>query len=221
MSNQHISWIDQLEQLIQEHHMLASPFYQAWTAGTLTKATLQEYAKEYYQHVKAFPTYISTLHSRCEDPEVRRALLTNLMDEEAGDPNHLELWASFAVSVGVDRSTLEAHQPKEFTKALINHFRTSCSLLPITIGLAALYSYESQIPAICKTKIDGLKKWYGITDPEGYRYFSEHETADVEHAAEERQLLLSLVPPGQESAILESAAKTLSALREFLGSFQY
>lgn len=87
MNNQNILRIDKLEKLIQQKHMLSHSFYQAWSCGALTKATLKAYAKEYYQHVKAFPTYISALHSRCDDPEIRRCLLTNLIDEESGHPN--------------------------------------------------------------------------------------------------------------------------------------
>jgi pyrroloquinoline-quinone synthase len=219
MKSQNILWIDRLEQLIQQKHMLLHPFYQAWTQGMLTKATLQEYAKEYYQHVKAFPTYISALHSRCDDPQVRRSLLMNLMDEEAGYPNHPELWRSFALALGVDEEELDTHQPQTSTRELIQHFRESCNLQPISVGLAALYSYESQIPAICQTKIDGLRKWYGLTDPESYRYFSVHETVDIEHSHSEKQTLMALVHPEEEEAVLKGAENTLNALGNFLSSF--
>src|SRR5262249_12842511 len=155
-------------------HMLSHPFYQAWSCGALTKAVLQAYAKEYYQHVKAFPTYISALHSRCDDLEMRKCLLTNLIDEESGYPNHLDLWKSFALAIGVDQKELDIHKPQATTEELINHFHNNCRSQPLAVGLATLYSYESQIPAICQTKIEGLKKWYGLKDPESYRYFSVH-----------------------------------------------
>lgn len=219
MYKQTVSWIDQLEQLIQKKHMLSHPFYQAWTCGMLTKATLQKYAKEYYQHVKAFPTYISALHSRTEDPEIRRCLLTNLMDEESGSPNHLDLWKTFALSLGVDEYELDVYKPREATQDLINHFRQSCNTQSLAVGIAALYSYESQIPAICQTKIDGLKKWYGLTDPESYRYFSEHETVDIEHSQAEKKMLVSLVQPQEEKAVLKGADDTLDSLGNFLSSF--
>jgi pyrroloquinoline-quinone synthase len=212
-------WIDQLEQLIQQKHMLSTPFYQAWSNGTLSKSTLQAYAREYYQHVKAFPTYLSALHSRCENPIIRRSLLTNLIDEEAGEPNHPDLWKAFALHLGVPQQELETHAPNQATQTLIATFRESCTLHPIAVGLAALYSYESQIPAICQTKIDGLRKWYGLTDPQSYRYFSLHQTVDIEHSHEEKKLLTALVQPGEESAALQGADKVLNALNDFLDSF--
>ncbi len=219
MNKENNSWFNKLESLIQEKHMLSHPFYQAWTCGMLEKSTLQNYAKEYYQHVKAFPTYISALHSRCEDTKVRKELLANLIDEEVGNPNHLDLWRNFAIGLGVDEEELDGHQPKKMTRDLINTFRNLCNTGSVVHGLTALYCYESQIPPICHTKVEGLKKWYGLTDPESYRYFTLHETMDIEHSREEKELLLSLVDEKESEAVLASADKTLNALGNFLSSF--
>ncbi len=219
MNIKNISWIDQLEQLIQQKHMLTHPFYQAWTCGKLTHTQLQEYAKEYYHHVKAFPTYISALHSRCEDQKIRRCLLNNLIDEEAGHPNHPDLWRSFSLALGVSQDEIDTHKPRNQTSNLINTFKDSCCSLPLAAGIAVLYCYESQIPSICKTKIEGLKKWYGVKNSEDYRYFSVHETADVEHSLAERVLLMDLVGPEEEEVVLRAAGKALSSLEAFLSSF--
>lgn len=219
MSIKNIFWMDQLEQLIQQKHMLSHPFYQAWTCGKLTHTQLQDYAKEYYHHVKAFPTYISALHSRCEDQEIRKCLLNNLIDEEAGHPNHPDLWKSFSLALGVSQEEISFHKPRSQTKNLINTFKESCFSLPLPIGITALYCYESQIPAICTTKIAGLKEWYGVKNPDDYRYFSVHETADVEHSRAEKEILMTLVRSGEEETILRAAEKTLNSLENFLSSF--
>jgi pyrroloquinoline-quinone synthase len=220
MFEQKLSWINRLEKLIQQKQMLLHPFYQAWSCGMLKKSTLQRYAKEYYQHVKAFPTYLSALHSRCADPKIRRSLLQNLIDEEGGDPSHPELWRSFALALGTTAEDLDHHKPHPSTQALIEAFRTSCCSQPLALGLAALYSYESQIPAICQTKIEGLKKWYGFTDPESYRYFSVHESADIEHSRAEREALMTLVTPEQEESVLGGAETILNALWDFLDAIE-
>lgn len=213
------SWLTQLEALIQQKHMLSHPFYKAWTSGQLTLPQLQEYAKEYYHHVKAFPTYISALHSRCEDMEVRKSLLKNLIDEEAGQPNHPDLWRSFGLALGVTTEEMDQHQPSDATRNLVNTFKECCQHSILPAGIAMLYSYESQIPAICQSKISGLKQWYGMDDPENYRYFSVHEDADVEHSRDERKLLQMLVSPEEEAVVLSAAEKALNALESFLSSF--
>ena len=81
-------YLDRLDQQIAARHLLTHPFYLAWTRGELHKATLADYACQYYRHVVAFPTYLSAVHARCDDQATRRQLLANLIDEEAGDPNH-------------------------------------------------------------------------------------------------------------------------------------
>lgn len=213
------SWVHQLDLMIQQKHMLLHPFYQAWTSGNLTRNTIQKYAKEYYHHVKAFPTYLSALHSRCDDSLTRKCLLNNLIDEEGGCPNHPDLWKSFILALGVNQEELIIHKPCLETQELINHFRQLCNMHPNAAGIAALYSYESQIPAICQTKIAGLKKWYGVENSADYHYFTVHETADVEHSIVERDLLRRLVNRSEGEVILKSVEKTLDALWKFLDSF--
>lgn len=213
-------WFRHLEKIIQQKQMLSHPFYQAWSCGKLTREQLQEYAKEYYHHVKAFPTYISALHSRCEDMEDRKCLLANLVDEEMGNPNHPELWKAFGFALGVNQEDWDAHQPAHQTQCLIQTFKDSCSSLPLSAGVAALYCYESQIPSICTTKIEGLRKWYGMTDPADYRYFSVHEVADVEHSEAEKNLLMKwAATEDDEKVVLKTAENVLDALGNFLTQF--
>ena len=76
------AFLTALEQRIARYDLLCHPYYKAWTAGELTREDLREYAGDYYHHVAAFPTYLSALHSRLDDGEVRRAVLRNLCEEE-------------------------------------------------------------------------------------------------------------------------------------------
>ena len=100
-------YLDRLDQQIAARHLLTHPFYLAWTRGELHKATLADYACQYYRHVVAFPTYLSAVHARCDDQATRRQLLANLIDEEAGDPNHPQLWRNFAATLGVTSEELD------------------------------------------------------------------------------------------------------------------
>jgi len=47
---------------------------------------------------------------------------------------------------------------------------------------AALYVYESQVPEVAKTKIDGLKRLYGIDDERTLQFFEVHIGADEVHS---------------------------------------
>ena len=72
----------QLKAKLDEYHLLKHPFYKSWNEGKLTRKIIKDYAEQYYQHVKAFPRYISAAHSLCEDIEKRKILLENLQDEK-------------------------------------------------------------------------------------------------------------------------------------------
>jgi pyrroloquinoline-quinone synthase len=211
--NEHL---DKIDSDIAEKHLLKHPFYLAWTRGELSKEALTDYAKQYYHHVAAFPTYLSAVHAKCDDQPTRKQILQNLIDEEAGSPNHPELWQQFANALGVDDVDLAKTEKQSETKNLIEAFRSVCRDKSTAEGLAALYAYESQIPAICESKIDGLKKHYGFNDPKGYEYFSVHIEADKEHSAAEREMLSAKIDNRNIDNVRESANRVLDALWEML-----
>jgi pyrroloquinoline-quinone synthase len=211
--NQHL---DRIDNDIAEKHLLKHPFYLAWTRGELSKEALTDYAKQYYHHVAAFPTYLSAVHAKCDDQTTRKQLLSNLIDEEAGSPNHPDLWKQFANGLGVEDVDLARTQEQPETTNLIATFRSVCGERSTAEGLAALYAYESQIPAICESKIDGLKKHYGVTDPKHYEYFSVHIEADREHSAAERKMLSAYVDNQNIDNVRASVRRVLDALWEML-----
>jgi len=210
------AYLDSIDAQIAARHLLTHPFYLGWTRGELSRETLADYACQYYQHVAAFPTYLSAVHSRCEDQLTRRQLLANLIDEEAGEPNHPQLWRNFAAALGVSPNDLDKAETWPETAELIATFRSVCREGDIAEGLAALYAYESQIPAVSESKIDGLVRHYQFNDPESYRYFSVHIEADKEHAATERALLEQNITVRNAPAMSAAAERVLSALWELL-----
>jgi pyrroloquinoline-quinone synthase len=211
-------YLDRLDQQIAARHLLTHPFYLAWTRGELRKETLADYAAQYYQHVAAFPTYLSAVHARCDDQPTRRQILANLIDEEAGEPNHPQLWRNFAAALGVSPNELDNASAWPETVDLIATFRSVCSEGDIAAALAALYAYESQIPAVSESKIDGLVRHYHFTDENSYRYFTIHIEADREHAAMERALLETHLCPGNAAAVTQAADRVLGALWELLSA---
>jgi len=208
--------LDKIDNDIAEKHLLKHPFYLAWTRGELSKEALTDYAKQYYHHVAAFPTYLSAVHAKCDDQAARKQILSNLIDEEAGSPNHPELWLQFAEGLGLSHVDAQNAEKWPTTKNLIGTFRSVCRDESTAEGLAALYAYESQIPAICESKIDGLKKHYGFTDPKQYEYFSVHIEADREHSGAEREMLRGYVDERNIDNVRASARRVLDALWEML-----
>src|SRR5262249_6884588 len=108
------TFLDALDALVSEKHLLKHPFYVLWTEGKLTVENLRDYAVAYYPHVAAFPRYVSAVHSQSADAALRRELLENLIEEERGDANHPALWRRFAGAVGAagEDVTPEARLPE-------------------------------------------------------------------------------------------------------------
>jgi pyrroloquinoline-quinone synthase len=209
-------YLDKIDNDIAAKHLLKHPFYLAWARGELSKEALADYARQYYHHVAAFPTYLSAVHAKCDDQAARKQLLDNLIDEEAGTPNHPELWVKFAEGLGVCEFDARNAEKWAETKNLVDTFRSVCSEESTAEGLAVLYAYESQIPAICESKIDGLKKHYGFSNPEHYRYFSVHIEADREHSAAERKMLDAYINKQNFESVKRSVNRVLNALWEML-----
>jgi pyrroloquinoline-quinone synthase len=209
-------YLEEIDNDIAEKHLLKHPFYLAWTRGELSKEALTDYAQQYYHHVAAFPTYLSAVHAHCDHQATRKQLLNNLIDEEGGSPNHPELWKKFADGLGVEDADRAQTEKQPETKNLINTFRSVCGQRSTAEGLAALYAYESQIPSICESKIDGLKKHYGFTKPEHYEYFTVHIGADREHSAAEREMLSRHLDAHNFESVKLSVNRVLDALWNML-----
>jgi len=205
----------ELNKKLDRYHLLTHPFYQVfWNEGKLTREIIKDYAEQYYQHVKAFPRYISATHSICDDIEKRKILLENLNDEENANGDHPKLWKNFAAAMGADKEKIDDVKPDWFTKDMIDNF-FSQARSSYAEGLASLYTYERQIPEIAETKIQGLKKFYGVNSQEGLEFFEAHKSADVVHRAECEKLLDNLSKDEQVKAE-EASVLTARYLWNFL-----
>jgi pyrroloquinoline-quinone synthase len=208
----------QLDARIAKFDLLCHPFYKAWSAGELAREDLREYARDYYHHVNAFPTYLAELGMRLEESELRRAVLANLAEEKGCDDatgnnrEHAELWLDFAEGVGASR-TQRGHKPVAEMNNLMAFFHGVASEGTPEEALAAFYAYESQVPPVAAVKARGLRETYGA-DEKTCGYFDLHRTADVYHSQVWRQQLarrLELNPQAAEPALAaaENAAKAL------------
>jgi pyrroloquinoline-quinone synthase len=209
----------QLDGCIAKYDLLCHPFYQAWSAGTLTRDDLRNYALDYYQHVQAFPTYLAAFGIRLDEGELRRAVLANMRDEQggknaSGKPGcaHAELWLDFAEGMGGRRHGV-GRRPVKAVYELVQHFTRVAGEGTPAEALAAFYAYESQVPRLASEKARGLRDVYGA-DERTTGYFTLHTTADVYHTNVWKQQLAKQVeknPDAAEKALAaaEAAAKAL------------
>ncbi len=209
--------IGEVRALVDERSLLRHPFYQAWQQGALTLDHLRGYAAQYYHHVLAFPQYVSAAHAICPEQRDRQELLENLIEEERGDENHPELWLRFAEGVGADRASVTAAAPLPETRRLVDTFRHATMHRSFAEACAALYVYESQVPEVAKTKIAGLKRFYGVDDPRALQFFEVHIGADEVHSEVGAGMVRRHVGVGApRAAVLATARECADALWSFL-----
>lgn len=209
--------IDEIREIVEERSLLKHPFYQAWQRGELTLEHMRGYASQYYHHVLAFPQYVSGAHAICPTQPERQELLENLIEEERGDENHPELWLRFGEGVGATRDGIESSTPLRETDALVDTFRAATMRRSFAEACAALYVYESQVPEVAKTKIAGLKQFYGVDDERSLQFFEVHIGADEIHSEVGAGMVRRHAGDGaSRQAVLATARECADALWGFL-----
>jgi pyrroloquinoline-quinone synthase len=212
-------FFEQLEASIARYDLLCHPFYKAWAAGELTRDDLREYARNYYHHVEAFPSYLAVLALRLDEGELRRAVLANMCDEKgtAGTSGkdsvpHSELWLDFAEGMGARRD-VRGREPVAKVRELTQYFHRVASESTPEEALAAFYAYESQVPRVAKEKERGLREMYNADD-KTCGYFTLHATADVFHSNVWRKQLENRITTNPETAqaALDAAENTARML---------
>lgn len=207
----------ELDGAIDQFALLKHPFYQAWNNGTLTMPALQEYAKQYYQFERAFPTFVSQVHANTTDTTARKHLLENLIEEERGEVNHPELWLRFSDALGLNRDEVKNATLMPETEALIGTMRDLTRNGDSLEGLSALYGYESQIPEVAITKIDGLTKHYAITDDRALSFFKVHAEVDQWHRASEQEMIeAAATTEADQTRAKQAAAASAKAMYDML-----
>ena len=202
--------LEKIDAAIAEKNLLKHPFYQDWQMGKLSRESLQLYALQYYRHVEAFPKHLRVLAARTDGP-VRSVVLENLAEEEHPAGPHPKLWRDFAAALGVNEEDITACPSLPGTQVLVETFREIVGDRPVAEAIAALYAYESQVPEIATSKIDGLKKFYGVDSDKALAYFSVHEQADKVHRAAWRGWLKEHAH-GDEAEVLATVNQALDAL---------
>lgn len=216
-----IKLLADIDQEVMERDLLKHPFYQAWSEGALSIESLRGYAVQYYKFVNMFPRMLSAVHSNCEDLVTRQSILENLAEEENFEKPHSMLWLNFANALSLSTEDITNSKSLEETEKALEILMDICRNRHYLAGSAALYAYESRVPEIAGTKIDGLKKYYGISDEKGLEYFTLHKDVDVLHAEIWRNVISS-EEVGEEvkSEIIDSVKEAMSAFNMILDGVQ-
>lgn len=195
--------------MIEERSLLKHPFYQMWSDGKLSKESLAGYSKEYFQLVKAVPSFMSPIIAKAPD-SVSNELIENQQEES----DHIKPWIAFASELGISEDELMTYTGTEKTRKAVSDLNELMDTFDG--GACAMYAFEKEIPKISQTKLDGLAEFYGMTSDEATEYFKLHTEADIRHAASWRNILEK--SSVDSSVLIEIADKSISAQNLLLDS---
>ena len=197
-----MSLVKKIDDMIEERSLLKHPFYEMWSAGELTKESLAGYSKEYFQLVKAIPSFMTPIIDQAPDAVV--AELEGNMQEES---DHIRPWIVFAGHLGISEDELFSYNGLPKTRKAVSDLNALMDTFEG--GACAMYALEKEIPKISQTKLDGLAEFYGMTEDDATEYFRLHTEADVRHAASWREILEK--SSSGASRMIDVADKSISA----------
>ncbi|MCH2604079.1 MAG: iron-containing redox enzyme family protein [Candidatus Nitrosopelagicus sp.] len=201
--------IKKIDQIIEDKSLLNHPFYEMWSEGKLEFQSLVGYSKEYYQLAKQVPKFMEPIVDMA--PSDARSELISNMNEET---EHIRLWENFAFSMGITKDDLTSYQGLKKTNEAVNNL---ASLMEsYDEGACAMYAFEKEIPKISKTKMEGLKNFYGLDSKDATEYFEEHMSADIRHAASWKKIINS--SSKNHDKLLKIAKKSVDAQNLLLDS---
>ncbi len=177
---------------IDRWSLLESPFYQAWSAGTLSLDALRAYATEY----GAFIALVPKGWESHNDPVVA--------DEERA---HVELWRRFAKALGADIGRPRSTAIQKLVNTADRLFSEKAT------SLGALYAFEAQQPATTRSKLEGLRAHYALPET-AEAYFIIHADDD----SEPKLLLerMERLPRQDRERAVEACREMCQTLREAL-----
>ncbi len=168
---------------------------------------LSYYASQYRIFERYLPSFLLRLTACLPDGEARDLVLANLADEE-GDPTaHIDLFERFANAVGAPSlPTCDS-----MADLIVTHEKLMGQ--DPTAALAGFLAYEIQGAEIAKSKAEGLKSSYGISNF-GASFWTHHAALEEDHAAWTLRAVSLL--ESDESVILSAVEDVAKAWWGFL-----
>ncbi len=201
--------IKRIDEMIEERSLLKHPFYQMWSDGKLTQESLAGYSKEYFQLVKAVPSFMTPIIDKAPD-----TVVSELIENQQEETDHVKPWINFAIELGVSEDELSSYTGLSKTRKAISDLNSLMNTFEG--GACAMYAFEKEIPKISQTKLDGLAEFYGLTGSEATEYFQLHTEADIRHAASWRNILEESTTDSNN--LIEIADRSISAQNLLLDS---
>jgi coenzyme PQQ biosynthesis protein C len=195
------------------HHL--HRFHKLLHGGECTKGQVQAWALNRYYYQSMIPIKDANLIARCEDPEVRRAWRSRLVDHDGERENDggIARWLRLTDGLGLDRefvTSLRGLLPatRFAVDAYVQFVREKTLLEAVASSLTELFS-----PQIISERMQGMLAGYPLVSRETLAYFDKRPP----QASRDADLALNFVKtkartPEQQAAALAALEFKCSVL---------
>jgi len=204
--------IYRIDQEVEKKSLLKHPFYKMWSNGELGLNHLQGYSLEYFQLVKVVPEMVHNIKIKLQESGLRSTVEESHREESS----HVEPWIRFATSLGIKEQDLLNYICDENTEKAVS-LLVELTKSPLDEAVCAMYAYELDLPNISRTKIEGLNKFYNLSNADSTNYFEIHQEADIRHANIWRNMIKN-IPDHKHEFCFDAAVKSLDAQNLLLDS---
>ncbi len=184
------------------------PFHRRLHSGGCSKAQVQAWALNRYCYQAHIPQKDATILARIEDPALRRAWRTRIVDHdgERDGEGGIARWLRLTDALGLDRDLVESTRAilpgtRFAVDAYVHFVRERTLLEAIASSLTELFS-----PQVIHTRVQGMLASYDFVTPETLVYF----TARPEQARRDVDVALAYVT--EHATIPEAQVAVLQAL---------
>jgi pyrroloquinoline quinone (PQQ) biosynthesis protein C len=180
------AFLAEMQRRIKGREHATHAIVKAIEKGTATPAQIGYLAVLFFHFTKHTPQVISTIHSRCSDPAIRRKIMDTLIDEDTelrcGSASHHQLALDFATRfMGcTEQEVIDHPMPALLDDMIAYRYKVAREMpVPIALGNSGIAG-ESHFPEAVRMISEGLRNHYGVKD-EDQESWIVHIDGDAEH----------------------------------------
>jgi len=222
MTKSSVSTLERIDALIAESAAGSEPLLIALTNGKLSRDELRVFAGQYFHLIDSLPRFVSTVHSVTADPNWRRTLLNVLVPLELNPPSAADLWLQTCAALGLFSDTVRSSDPTTPTAACLGDFEYLCQSGSAQ-GFAALYSWMTRLPNVCRTAQSALAEHYELASGPGTQFFDDMAFQSQSHARALRaglEQILTQYPEASEVAVHSAEAAIIAVKGMYHGALR-
>ena len=180
------AFLAEMQRRIRGREHWTHPIVQSIYKGTATPEQIGYLGVLFFHFTKHTPQVISTIHSRCPDPLIRRKIMDTLIDEDTelrcGSASHHQLALDFATRfIGCTEQDVLDHPIPQLLLDMTAYRYKVAREMPVTIALGnSGIAGESHNPEAMRLISEGLRNHYGVKD-EDQESWIVHIDGDVGH----------------------------------------